>query len=57
MPSMRGHHATTVDSIAQNKKGAYLLPVNFVMQGGWEIVLTFKDASKDIFVGVINVEI
>jgi hypothetical protein len=57
MPSMRGGHATTVDSIQKNKKGVYLLPVNFVMQGGWEIVLTFKDADKNIFVGVINVEI
>ncbi|MDR2337530.1 MAG: FixH family protein [Deltaproteobacteria bacterium] len=57
MPSMRGHHATKVDLIQKNKKGVYLLPVNFVMQGDWEIVLTFKDTDKNIFVGVINLEI
>jgi hypothetical protein len=57
MPSMRGHHATTVNSVKKNKKGVYLLPVNFVMPGDWEIVLTFKDAGQEVFVGVVNLEI
>lgn len=45
MPSMKGaHDAEAV--FKQNKKGDYLLPVNFVMPGEWEIKLTFKKRAE-----------
>ena len=43
MPSMRGAHATT-ETMKQNAKGDYLLPINLVMPGDWEIVVS---AVKD----------
>jgi hypothetical protein len=57
MPSMRGHHATGPDKIKTNKKNDYLMPVNFVMPGGWEIVLTFQKDGKSVYDGIILVNI
>jgi len=46
MPSMRGAHASGDVPFKLNKKGVYLLPVNIVMPGEWEIRLVFhKDKS------------
>jgi len=46
MPSMRGGHASGDVPFKLNKKGVYLLPVNIVMPGEWEIRLIFlKDKS------------
>ena len=43
MPSMRGAHATT-ETMMQNARGDYLIPIRFVMPGDWEIVVS---AHKD----------
>jgi hypothetical protein len=51
MPSMRGAHDTGDRPFALSHKGAYLLPVNIVMPGEWEIKLTIKKAGKVIFRG------
>ena len=46
MPSMRGHHATT-ETMKQNAKGDYLLPIHFAMRGDWEIIISaHKDGSE-----------
>ena len=51
MPSMRGAHDTGDRPFALSNKGAYLLPVNIVMPGEWEIKFTIKKAGKVIFRG------
>jgi hypothetical protein len=53
MPSMAGHHDTGDVPLKQNKKGDYLLPVNVVMPGDWEVRLTFRKDDKPIFQGSI----
>jgi hypothetical protein len=47
MPSMRGHHSTT-EQMKQNNKGDYLLPVNFVMQGDWEVIITAGTPEQEL---------
>jgi hypothetical protein len=51
MPSMRGAHSTGDKPFQLNKKGDYLLPVNVVMPGDWEVVLTFFKDKKPVFTG------
>jgi len=51
MPSMRGAHDTGDRPFALSNKGVYLLPVNIVMPGEWEIKLTVKKSGKVIFRG------
>jgi hypothetical protein len=51
MPSMGSAHDTGDRPFALSNKGAYLLPVNIVMPGEWEIKLTVKKAGKVIFRG------
>lgn len=51
MPSMRGAHETGDQPFKLSKKGEYLLPVNIVMPGEWEIRLTIKKNGKVIFRG------
>jgi hypothetical protein len=51
MPSMRGAHETGEQPLKVSNKGAYLLPVNIVMPGDWEIRLTIKKDGKVIFRG------
>jgi hypothetical protein len=46
MPSMRGHHASGWRSFALNKKKNYLLPVDIVMRGDWEIVIRVFHADE-----------
>lgn len=53
MPSMRGAHDTGDQPFKLNKKGEYLLPVNVVMPGGWEVRLQFLKDKKPIFSGRI----
>lgn len=50
MPSMRGAHDATA-AFKLNKKGDYLMPVNVVMPGEWEIKLDFKQKEKIIHHG------
>jgi hypothetical protein len=51
MPSMRGAHETGDQPFKLSKKGAYLLPVNIVMPGDWEIRMTVKKDGKVLFRG------
>lgn len=50
MPSMKGAHDVTA-AFKLNKKGDYLMPVNVVMPGQWEIKLDFNKADKVIYRG------
>ncbi len=51
MPSMKGAHSTGDKSFKLSNKGDYLLPINIVMPGGWEIKLTLLKAGKIIYTG------
>ena len=51
MPSMRGAHETGDQPFKLSRKGEYLLPVNIVMPGDWEVRLTIKKGGKVIFRG------
>jgi hypothetical protein len=51
MPSMKGAHETGDQPFKLSKKGDYLLPVDIVMPGDWEIRLTLLKEGKVIFRG------
>ena len=51
MPSMRGAHSSGPKPFALSKKGAYLLPVQLVMPGDWEIRFTFEKNGTTVFRG------
>ena len=51
MPSMRGAHETGDQPFKLSRKGDYLLPVNIMMPGEWEIRLSIKKGGKVIFRG------
>ncbi|MBI4720478.1 MAG: hypothetical protein HY770_04525 [Chitinivibrionia bacterium] len=51
MPSMRGAHDSGEVPFKLNKKSAYLLPVNLVMPGEWEVKLVFKKGDETLFRG------
>lgn len=51
MPSMKGAHDTGDRPFRISSKGVYLLPVDIVMPGDWEIRLTFLKDGKVIFRG------
>lgn len=51
MPSMRGAHDTGDLPMQLSRNKEYLLPINIVMPGEWEIRLTIKKAGKVIFRG------
>jgi len=53
MPSMRGAHDSGEVGFKLNKAGDYLMPVNIVMPGGWEVLLTFSRNGIVIFRGRI----
>jgi hypothetical protein len=57
MPSMRGAHETGDRPFALSKKGDYLLPINIVMPGDWEIRVTILKAGKVTFRGRYNFDI
>jgi hypothetical protein len=54
MPSMRGAHDSGEVAFKLNKKGDYLLPVNIVMPGDWEVLLTFSRTKIVVFRGRIT---
>jgi hypothetical protein len=54
MPSMRGAHATGDRPFVLSKKGDYLLPINIVMPGDWEIKLTIMRDGKVVARGRYN---
>jgi hypothetical protein len=53
MPSMRGAHDSGEKTFQLNKKGDYLLPIDVVMAGKWEVVLRVKDKGTTLFTGTI----
>lgn len=57
MPSMPGHHNSGEVPFKLNDKGDYLLPVDVVMPGGWEVKLIFSDKDKVLYRGVIKFDI
>jgi len=57
MPSMRGAHETGDQPFKISKKGDYLLPVNIVMPGDWEVRITVKKGGKVIFRGRHNFDV
>jgi len=57
MPSMRGAHDTGEVAFKTNKAGDYLLPVNVVMPGDWEVLLTFSRNGIVIFQGRIAFDV
>lgn len=54
MPSMKGAHSTGEQTFKLNKKGDYLLPVNVVMPGDWEVVLNFSKDKRPIYTGSVR---
>ena len=54
MPSMKGAHSSGNQHFKMNKKGDYLLPVNVVMPGDWEVVLNFLKDKKPIYTGSVR---
>jgi hypothetical protein len=54
MPSMGGAHETGDRAFSLSNKGDYLLPINIVMPGDWEIRLTVSKEGKVIFRGRYN---
>jgi hypothetical protein len=53
MPSMSGAHDFE-QPFKQNKLGEYLLPVNIVMPGEWEIKMTFSKDKKPFYFGMFR---
>ena len=51
MPSMKGAHETGDRPFTLSKKGDYLLPINIVMPGDWEIRLTVSKGGKVVLRG------
>ena len=57
MPSMRGAHASGDQTFKVSKKGDYLLPINIVMPGDWEIKLTIMKDGKVVARGRYNFDV
>jgi hypothetical protein len=57
MPSMKGHHDSGDLEFKLNKKGDYLLPVNVVMPGDWEVKLKFFKGEEVVYRGSIRFDI
>ncbi len=58
MPSMRGAHDTGPRPLRLSKAGDYLLPIDIMMPGKWDIRFTFLDkGAKIIFQGSHHFEV
>lgn len=57
MPSMRGAHDSGDVEFKMNRKNDYLLPVNVVMPGDWEIRVIFRLNDKAVFHGSIRFDV
>ena len=57
MPSMKGAHETGDRPFTLSKKGDYLLPINVVMPGGWEIRLSAMKDGKVLFRARYNFDV
>ncbi|MFA5857897.1 MAG: hypothetical protein WC955_02410 [Elusimicrobiota bacterium] len=54
MPSMKGAHDSQEIEFKQNTKGDYLLPVNVVMPGKWEVKIKFLKNQDEIYSDTIR---
>lgn len=54
MPSMSGAHETGDKAFQLSNKGEYLLPINIVMPGDWEVRITVSKEGKIIYRGRYN---
>jgi hypothetical protein len=57
MPSMAGAHDSGDVPFKLNRKGDYLLPVNIVMPGDWEVKLLFRLGDKLVFAGAFGFDV
>jgi hypothetical protein len=57
MPSMKGAHDSGDRTFQISKRDDYVLPVNIVMPGDWEIKVTIIKNGNPIFFGRYNFEI
>ncbi len=57
MPSMAGAHDSGYQEFKLNKKNDYLLPVNIVMPGEWEVKLTFRRGESTVFRGAFRFDV
>jgi hypothetical protein len=57
MPSMSGAHETGDRAFTLSKKGDYLLPINIVMPGDWEVRITVIKDGNPIFLGRYNFDV
>jgi hypothetical protein len=57
MPSMRGAHNSGDVEFKLSRKNDYLLPINVVMPGDWEVRVTFKLNDKAVFYGSIRFDV
>lgn len=51
MPSMRGAHSSGPKPFVLSAKGAYLLPMQLVMPGDWEVRITFEKNGETLLRG------
>ena len=57
MPEMKGAHDSGDVPFKLNRKGDYLLPVNVVMPGEWEVKLVFMKDKAPVFRGRITFKV
>ena len=57
MPSMRGAHDSGDVEFKLNRKNDYLLPVNIVMPGDWEIRVIFWLDGRPVYHGSIRFDV
>jgi hypothetical protein len=57
MPSMRGAHDSGDVEFKTNRGNNYLLPVNIVMPGDWEVRVTFSLNDTAVFHGSIRFDV
>jgi hypothetical protein len=57
MPSMRGAHDSGSVEFKLNKKNDYLMPVNIVMPGDWEVRITIQKDGKPVYYGSITFDV
>jgi hypothetical protein len=57
MPSMAGAHDSGDQEFKLNKKNDYLLPVNIVMPGEWEVKLDFRRGDSTVLRGAFRFDV
>lgn len=54
MPTMKGAHGSGLTPLQQNKKGDYLMALNLMMPGEWEVQLVFMKENTVLYRGSIR---